>query len=87
MSDFLKVFEIAAHGSGGGATSADASCVRHRPAVGENAADQIDHFRRRSFREVSEYSTAGPELAREAACSRRRSKWHRLKTGRDQIPH
>jgi len=41
---FLKVFESAAQALCGGATPADASCVRHRPAVGENAADQIDHF-------------------------------------------
>jgi hypothetical protein len=53
-----------------------------RPS-GENAAHRINHFRR-SFREVSEYSTVGPELARQAACSRQ---WHHLKTGRDQIPH
>jgi hypothetical protein len=42
---------------------------------------------KRSVREVSVYSTAGPALGREAAYWRHHLKWHRLKTTRNQNPH
>jgi hypothetical protein len=65
------MFETAARLDGDGVTSGEACSVRHGSTVRRNAADQTDQFRGRSFREVSEYSTAGPELARDAAYSRR----------------
>jgi hypothetical protein len=77
------VGETAAQGSPRGATSSKASSFRHRPAVRRNAVGQIIGWKEK-LREVSAYSTVGPEFAWEAA-RRRQPIRHRLKMDCDRI--
>jgi len=76
--------ETAAQGSPRGVTSSDASSFRHRQAVRRNAVGQINSWKAK-LREVSAYSTVGPEFAWEAA-RRQRPIRHRLKMACSRIP-
>ena len=85
MSDVCRIVAIAARL----ATAGPQGMLRSQTQLDAPAKRRETNrlFPGGSFREVSEYSTFDPELAREAVCSRHHPEWHRLKTGRDQIPH
>jgi hypothetical protein len=70
-----------------GATSRDAFEFQAQAGRSARRRQAKSTALKKSVREVSGYSTAGPALVREAAYSRHHLKWHRLKTIRDQNPY